>query len=264
MGTLHVGIASDYPPDADTQRRLSQVDVIVLEDDVSQADRSHRALRKYALYADGEPGLDRRLDAPLKAQCERTLASLGLPPAVAWRMKPWMLGTTMVVLQASALGYSPAYATEAYLAQLAGSLQRPIVELEGIEAQFAMLEAAPWTQQLEYLRQSAQSIESGEAETELRSLVDAWRASDEPAMLGYLDRVRHSADPVERQWFERLVTARNAGMASSIDRLLQDGRFYLVAVGSLHFFGEDGLVEVLKARGYTVTPVTPVDAGHAP
>jgi uncharacterized protein YbaP (TraB family) len=51
------------------------------------------------------------------------------------------------------------------------------------------------------------------------------------------------------------VTRRNADMAESIDRLLQDGHFYLVAVGSLHFFGDDGLVEQLRRRGYTVTPI---------
>src|ERR1700739_1122984 len=41
MGTLHVGLAEDYPPpNPATRQRLSSVDVIALEADVSQADRS--------------------------------------------------------------------------------------------------------------------------------------------------------------------------------------------------------------------------------
>jgi uncharacterized protein YbaP (TraB family) len=78
-------------------------------------------------------------------------------------------------------------------------------------------------------------------------------------MQEYLRRVSNSPDPVERAQFDRLVTARNASMAEKIDRLLQDGRFYLIAVGALHYFGESGLVEELRARGYTVTAI---DAGR--
>ena len=46
-------------------------------------------------------------------------------------------------------------------------------------------------------------------------------------------------------------------MADTIDHLLQDRRFYLVAVGSLHFFGHDSLIQALRARGYAVTPLVP-------
>jgi hypothetical protein len=76
-------------------------------------------------------------------------------------------------------------------------------------------------------------------------------------MQRYLQRVRDSSDAAERRQFDRLITARNATMADTIDRMLGDRRFYLVAVGSLHFFGADGLVQALKARGYTVTPLVP-------
>jgi uncharacterized protein YbaP (TraB family) len=35
--------------------------------------------------------------------------------------------------------------------------------------------------------------------------------------------------------------------------MLADGRTYLFAVGSLHLIGPQGLVEMLRARGFTVT-----------
>ncbi len=255
LGTLHVGLASDYPPDAATERRLASVDVIALEADVTQAQRTQSALRSTAMYGDGEPGLDRRLDPGLKADCERVLEQLHLGAAAAWRMKPWMLASTLEILGASALDLSPAYATEVYLASLASRLHKPIVEIEGIEAQFALLDAPAWPQQVDFLREAVDSIASGEAMRDLKSMVQAWRSADAAAMQDYLEHLRHSDDAAERQWFERLVTARNAGMADTIDARLQDGRFYLVAVGSLHFFGPDGLIERLRARGYTVTTV---------
>jgi uncharacterized protein len=258
MGTLHVGLAEDYPPpNPATRQRLSSVDVIALEADVSQADRSAAALLMRAQLAPEQPGLDTRIDPELKANTQHVLALFGVPAASAWRMKPWMLADTLVVLQAGSLGFSPAYSTEAYLASLAGSRGKPIAELEGIEAQLALLDAPAWDEQIDALRQTVRAILDGQAERELRALVAAWRGSDAAAMLDYLQSVRHSPDPAERKQFERLITARNASMADKIDRLLQDGRFYLVAVGSLHFFGSDGLLQQLEARGYTITPLPP-------
>jgi uncharacterized protein len=257
MGTLHVGLESDYPPHWSIRQRLDAVDVIVLEADISQARRTESALRARAMYGSGQPGLDTRIDASLKADTQRALERVGLPAESGWRMKPWMLGSTLVVLQAARLGYSPAYSTEAYLVSLAGSSGKPIAELEGIEAQFELMDAQPWTAQLDGLRQAVGSILDGQAAQELDALVAAWRGSDAGAMNGYLKRVRNSSDAVERQQFEQMITARNASMASSVDRLLQDGRFYLVAVGTLHFFGPDSVIEVLRSRGYTVTPVVP-------
>jgi hypothetical protein len=257
MGTMHVGVASDYPPDRSTRQRLASVDAIALEADISQADQSAAALMARAQLPEGEAGLDARLDAGLKSDIQRALQSLGVPAELAWRMKPWALGDTLVVLQAARLGFSPDHSTEAYLASLAASNGKPIVELEGIEAQFELLDSQPWPEQVDALRQAVGSILDGQAEQELRALVAAWRASDVSAMQEYLQRVRASPDPAERRQFERLITARNATMTDKIDRMLGDGRFYLVAVGSLHFFGADGLVPALKARGYTVTPLVP-------
>jgi uncharacterized protein YbaP (TraB family) len=257
MGTLHVGLASDYPPDPDTRRRLAAVDVIALEADISGLGGDTAALLARVQFAPDEPGLDTRIDAALKSDTQRVLQQFGLPSEAAWQMKAWMLADTLVILQASKLGFSPAYATEAYLASFAASSGKPIAELEGLEAQLELMDAQPWSEQVDALRQTVGSILDGEAERELRMLVAAWRASDSAAMLGYLQRVADSPDPAERRQFQRLVTARNAAMATRIDRLLQDGRFYLVAVGSLHFFGSDGLVQELRSRGYAVTPIVP-------
>ena len=257
MGTLHVGEASDYPPDRSTRQLLEAVDVIALEADVSKASRTDAALRARALLAAGEPGLNARIAPPLRADAQRAMQRVGLSAERAWRMKPWMLGDTLVLLQAAKLGFSREYSTETYLTSFAAAGGKPIAELEGVQAQYELLDAQPWSEQVEALRQVVGSILDGEAAQELRTLVAAWRASDVAAMQEYLRRVRNSSDRVERRQFERLIAARNAAMAETIDHLLQDGRFYLVAVGSLHFFGDDSLIQALRERGYSVTPHVP-------
>ena len=42
-------------------------------------------------------------------------------------------------------------------------------------------------------------------------------------------------------------------MIGRMQAMMADGRNYLFAVGALHLVGPRGLVEMLRARGYTVT-----------
>jgi uncharacterized protein YbaP (TraB family) len=44
-------------------------------------------------------------------------------------------------------------------------------------------------------------------------------------------------------------------MIKRIEALMAEGRSTLIAVGSLHLAGPEGLVAMLRARGYTVTPL---------
>ncbi len=50
-----------------------------------------------------------------------------------------------------------------------------------------------------------------------------------------------------------ILLGRHDAMVRRIEALMADGRNYLFAVGALHLVGPGGLVEMLKARGYTVT-----------
>jgi uncharacterized protein YbaP (TraB family) len=263
MGTLHFGRGesdyplgrwgSDYPLERLTQQLLFGADAIVLEAYLPQSERA--AMRARALYGQGELGLDARIDAALKADTVRALGRFGFSTEDAWRMKPWALVAKLQTLLAAQDGYSPSYGTEEYLASLASASGKPIIELEGVNAQFDLLDAPTWAEQVAFLQRVVQSILDGEAERKWRALVAAWRSSDAAAMQDCLQRVLASPDPAERVMFDRLVTARNPSMADRIDGLLQDGRFYLVAVGSMHYFGSGGLLEELMARGYAITPI---------
>ena len=39
----------------------------------------------------------------------------------------------------------------------------------------------------------------------------------------------------------------------ALERMLGDGRHYLVVVGALHLVGDDSVIALLRKRGYTVT-----------
>jgi uncharacterized protein YbaP (TraB family) len=44
-------------------------------------------------------------------------------------------------------------------------------------------------------------------------------------------------------------------MIAAIEKMAASGRPHVIAVGTLHFFGPNGLIELLRKRGFTVRPL---------
>ena len=253
FGTIHVGRPEFYPLPASRLSRLSTLDALVLEADITDATRAINATQKFAMYADGEDGLDKRLSPDLLKRVEAVLARNQLDPAPMMRMKPWMLGTVLTLFEAAQAGYVPGLAAEAYLTRMAKSGNRPILEFEGIEQQFSLFENAAWSTQLAFLEDSLKAVESNAARREINRIAQAWETADRPALERLLSEMRAQTSVGARFTVDTVLLGRHDAMVRRIESLMADGRKYVFAVGSLHLIGPRGLVELLQARGYTVT-----------
>jgi hypothetical protein len=252
-GTIHVGRAA--PPPADCSRRFAEAAVIAFEADVFDAQRVGRLVQTIAMYPPQEADLKSRLPAPLRERVEALLVRYGLDSPALWRMKPWMLANTLVVLEANRLGFNPAYATEAALYEFARRCGKAVVEIEGVEKQLAIFDDANPELQIAYLEQAVKGIESGENEREVRRLVAAWEKRDTADIERVLSRMRAAEGAAERFVVEQVIDARHPAMVEAIERFAASGKLHLVAVGSLHYFGPNGLLALLRGRGYTIRPL---------
>ena len=52
-----------------------------------------------------------------------------------------------------------------------------------------------------------------------------------------------------------MITNRNKAMTKKIDELFLDNETYTVAVGALHFFGDESIIKMLENKGYTVNSI---------
>ncbi|SFC88816.1 TraB/GumN family protein [Clostridium uliginosum] len=52
--------------------------------------------------------------------------------------------------------------------------------------------------------------------------------------------------------YKKLIVDRNIKMADKIEKLSKSSKKYVVAVGYLHYFGEDSIIKLLEKKGYTV------------
>jgi uncharacterized protein YbaP (TraB family) len=255
LGTVHVGRAEFYPPNIEYIRRFNQVAGIVVEANVFDAQRVGEVVQKVALYPEGAPGLDTRISDAMKARVTAQAKRFGLDPARLWRMKPWMLANTLVILQANGAGYSPAYATEAFLFQYATNTSKPLLEIESIEFQLSIFERSDQETQISYLDQALRGVESGQAEREVRKIVDAWERRDHDEAEKLIAEIYKATSRGERFVAEQLFDTRHARMVEAVEKYTASGSVYLVAVGALHYFGPRGLLEMLRARGFTIVPV---------
>ncbi|MCA3219127.1 MAG: TraB/GumN family protein [Burkholderiales bacterium] len=255
MGTLHVGRSDFNPPARPYLQRLQEAAVIAVEADVFNAQKVGTVVQRLGFYADGEPALDQRLSPELRKRVETVARQRGVDAAQLWRMKPWMLANTLVLLDAMRAGLSPAFASEAYLFQFSQQTGKPLEEIESIELQLRLFDSAPADLQRLYLEQVIKSIESGESDREVALLVQAWSRSDAAAMEALIAKLAAATTPADRFVREKIIDGRHPAMVEKIEKMATSGRSHVVAVGALHFFGPNGLLELLRKRGFTVHPL---------
>ncbi|MEG2154099.1 MAG: TraB/GumN family protein, partial [Burkholderiaceae bacterium] len=161
--------------------------------------------------------------------------------------------STLALREAEAAGYSTQAAVESQL--LAQARGRPVDELEGVELQFRLFDAATPAVQQAFLVETLDSVASGAARREVSEIARAWAHGDEAAVRAVLAEMQADPAPGARFMAEQLIAGRHAAMLERIEYFTQQGGLPLVAVGSLHLFGAQGLIEALQRRGWRVTRV---------
>ena len=77
-------------------------------------------------------------------------------------------------------------------------------------------------------------------------------SSQDEALSRYSEWCQCASTPGEKEQMRRLLDDRNPGLAQRVDALHASGKKLLVAVGSLHMAGPQGLPALLASRGYLV------------
>ena len=161
-------------------------------------------------------------------------------------LKPWLAGLTMTILSLQKFGFDPNAGVDRQLAQRAKLANKPVSGLESLESQFEMLDGLPADLQEMMLRQSLRDIEL--VNKVLDDMVRAWRDGDVGAAEKLFLQSIREFPALE----EKLLSERNRNWLPQIEKILQQGEATLVVVGAAHLVGKNGVIELLKGRGYKV------------
>ena len=185
------------------------------------------------------------------------LESRGIPLASVEKMKPWML-LSMVTMPACELQRRAAGAPvlDMALATEATDAGKTVAGLESIADQLGAMASLPIDQPVQGL---VEALKLGDLVEDVVETMTALYLEQEVATIrAFLRAMPQVSDSGIEQdygsWEERMIVARNQIMAERAEPILAEGDAF-VAVGALHLPGPDGLVALLRDRGYTLSAV---------
>lgn len=257
LGSFHMLTADDYPLSPDVDAAFADAEAVVFEMPPEEIGSPQLGLlmAQSALRRDGTPLRD-DLPPEVAAALETWMAANGdalgtakLPPEALQRFKPWFVGLLVTMVEAGKQGLDPKLGLDAHLASAAKTAGKPTAGFESGNEQIAFLDGMGKAEQVQLLAEALKEARQGQ--TELRAIHAAWRSGD----AGLLTR-RMAAD-MKRDYpalYQRINVARNDAWLPKLEQRLRDGGSddTLVVVGALHLLGRDGVVEKLRAKGYTV------------
>lgn len=83
-----------------------------------------------------------------------------------------------------------------------------------------------------------------------KNLFKAYETSDKEFAEKEVDRYKE--DP---ELYDKLIAKRNIKMVEKIDKMVEEKNKFMVAVGYLHFFGEDSIIKLLEEKGYKIKDI---------
>lgn len=219
---------------------LARARSLTLEVDLEPANID--SLRRAMYFRDGR-SLATVLGPQLFSRVLPLLARYGVNEAQAQAMKPWAVLTTLS-MPPPRTGLFLDYA----LYQSARRAGKPVYGLEGMDEQIAYFNTMPLTDQRALVRDAVQQYAA--LDDMLAQMRQAYLARDLDALAAINRRFQRGSDPALMQRFmTRFITERNRLMAERMQPHLREGGAF-VAVGALHLPGPQGLIALLRARGY--------------
>ncbi len=183
------------------------------------------------------------------ATVSKLARDLELPEIAIQKLEPWAAAMVLTQFALVKSGFDPELGIDMQLVQRARQDHKPVDGLETVVDQLGIFDDRSMEEQSKFLIDSAKDVAS--LPDDLERLVAAWRAGDMRALEKEFRKERAQAP----QLYDQLLGARNRKWMPQIEALLDDDRDYLVVVGTLHFVGRDGLLELLKHAGHPATPL---------
>jgi uncharacterized protein YbaP (TraB family) len=247
LGSVHVLKPDDSQLPAEALQAYAHATALVMELDLNALKPEDMMLSMATLGAlPQDETLQQALGPTLYARFAAQARADGLDAALLEHLQPWMAALMLDQAQMARLGYETAAGVDQQFAQRAAADHKRIIGLETMDEQLGLFAQLSREQQQRYLRYTLD--EHARAAGELKAMVAAWQAGDTRT----LERLLTEGFEDFPDLFRTLTTERNRRWLQVLEPLLNGQQDYLVVVGALHLVGKDGLVALLRERGYSV------------
>ena len=247
VGSVHMLSQDYYPLSAALEAAYKSSDLLVEEADLGEMlapDAQMQFLTRSMLPAD--QSLDQLVSPATLALVNKHVESTGLPFEPLKRFKPWAIALTLMAMEWQKAGFDAELGLDKHFYDLAQTDGKTVQGLETVEYQISRFDGMTRDQQDRLLADTLKGFDTEMAN--VSKLADAWKAGDAPAV----ERVVLQDLRQDPQMYERLLVERNRNWLPKLEALLTGQRPALVVVGAAHLVGPDGLLALLKAKGFMV------------
>lgn len=250
LGSIHFGIPQMYPLPRVMTSAFKQSDALVVEADVFNADPQQTAelVASKAFYQDGSR-LHDHLSAQTWQHLEQVAGALGMPVAILDMQKPWFVSMTLTAVALKQLGFSEDKGIDAHFLNLARG-KKKVVELESMAMQLSLFERMSMAEQVAMLEETLREVEHGKAFFD--KMLGYWQRGDVDGVQSLFDEGMMNS-PAGERLNQIIIIDRNRQMSEKLHALAQQGGRYFVVVGAGHLTGPEGIVALLRQRGYRLS-----------
>lgn len=260
MGTIHVGDERMETLPVKVTKTLDACDYLAVEFDITETESDMSGLvqsMQEMIYTDGTTIKD-HIDEETYEKAKSILTENGFYNSALDYYYPVMWQQFISEAYSLSSRLSAEYGADRALISYAKENSIGVLDIESMEIQMDMLKSlSPETQ--EYLLSSTVSADAETYSNSLEAMYESWIEGDEKSLelltasdsLGYL-----SADESEKaaadEYNEKMLTVRNKNMVLAAERYISGGKTVLLAVGTAHMFGDEGIISLLEDKGFTV------------
>ena len=227
---------------------LNEAGVVVFETDLAGAQDpqiEQALIAKHGLLPPGQT-LRGVLSTSTYAELERTATGLGIPPPSLAPLRPWLAAVTLGVQFVINQGFDPNNGVEQQVVAWAKANGKGVVSLETNESQLRVFADLTREQEIALLAVTLRQVR--ETPKMLGELLAAYRKGDLAALERILN-IGFDDFPVLRR---RILKDRHDKWLPRIEKMIADGRTYMIIVGAAHLVGPDSVIAMLRAKGVKV------------
>jgi len=257
MGTYHFAPASMMDKIPGMEQAINGCDIVIGElEKESMVSAESQAMAAQAMIAPLDSTLD-KLYSPeeysvIEEVFNKYFGNMGVKLSQMNNLKPVAISTQMQAMQA--IRYFPNMDVNSLIdvgvQTRANEVGRPSLAFETVEEQIDMLFNSPMTEQAKDLLEACKKDEFFQVQS--AALVEAYMAQDLSKIESIISDPELGGDNDES--LDALLYDRNRHWVAKLVKIMPE-RACLVCVGAGHLPGAQGLLQLLRDRGYSVEPM---------
>ena len=263
VGTIHVGLENLYPMQQILLDAFYRSDIIAVEINSVAMESSMTTMIQMAemmMLQDGTT-IEDHISSETMEMLEEFKDYMGLSALERLSINHMTVSAasmTLMAMQMEEWGFMEVPGVDHFFIELAHEIGKEVIEAESWEFQLElMLDFSPELQEL--LLRDLLTTSGEEGREYMEKMFNIWLEGDAVGLRNLIDESNEEFRRYSRRLFEEYNTAmmlnRDIAMTELIVEMLSGNQTVFFAVGAAHMVAENGIIDLLEEKGWTVTRV---------